>query len=155
MGYIKKNCASQVHSQCEEKDEIWRFIQPERGSLKKLKRLSIRSKAWFRVLDWKQRRLIDVVVRTVDRICSPLLLGILAPLVKRLLEAIGGEAKTGALALMGKNACEIVKGEAEKIITIAQKWGNKSANKWLTEGFIKYLIVMNFPKNQNLFQVDY
>ena len=92
---------------------------------------------------------MDIVMKTVDRIRSPLLLRVLSPLVERLLEAIGGDARTGALTMMGKSAYDMMRRVAEKIVAVAQKWGNKSAEKWLTEGFIKYLIVMNLPKNKN------
>jgi len=146
---LNEKFSSRAQNQSEEKVEIWNLVQPERSSLEKLKRLSIRSRAWFRVLNWKQRRLMDIVMKTVDRIRSPLLLRVLSPLVERLLEAIGGDARTGALAMMGKSAYDMMRRVAEKIVTVAQKWGNKSAEKWLTEGFIKYLIVMNLPKNKN------
>jgi hypothetical protein len=146
---LKKNFTSRVQDQSEEKAEIWNLVQPERRSLEKLKRLSIRSRAWFRVLDWKQRRFMDIVIKTVDRIRSPLLLKVLAPLVRRLLEAIGGDARTGTLILMGKGAFDMMRGVAEKIVAVAQKWGNKSAKEWLDEGFLKYLVVMNLPRNKN------
>ena len=147
MAGLLRNFSSRVQSQSEVKAEIWSLVQPERGSLEKLKRLSIRSGAWFRVLNWKQRRLLDLVMKMVDRIRSPLLLRVLGPLVSRLLVAIGGDARTGALALMGKGAYDMMRGVAEKIVAVAQKWGNKSANKWLDEAFLKFLVVMNLPGN--------
>ncbi len=147
MAGLIKNFSSRVLSQSEVKAEIWNLVQPERGSLEKLKRLSIRSGVWFRVLNWKQRRLLDLVVKMVDRIRSSLLLGILGPLVSRLLVAIGGDDRTGALVLMGKGAYDMMRGVAEKIVAVAQKWGNKSANKWLDEAFLKFLVVMNLPEN--------
>jgi len=155
MTGLKKNFTSQVQDQMEEKAEIWSLVQPERGSLEKLKRLSIRSKAWFRVLNWKQRRLMDIVIKTVDKIRSPLLLKVLNPLVKRLLEAIGGNSRAGALALMDKGAYSMMMSVAEKIVAVAQKWGNKSAKEWLDKGFIKYLIIMNLPRNKNIVPVTY
>ena len=147
MAGLIKNFSSRVLSQSEVKTEIWNFVQPERGSLEKLKRLSIRSGAWFRVLNWRQRRFLDVVMKLVDRIRSSLLLRVLGPLVSRLLVAIGGDDRTGALVLMGKGAYDMMRGVAEKIVAVAQKWGNKSANKWLDEAFLKYLVVMNLPEN--------
>ena len=152
---LKKNFTSRVQDQSEEKAEIWNLVQPERRSLEKLKRLSIRSRAWFRVLDWKQRRFMDIVIKTVDRIRSPLLLRVLGPLVKRLLEAIGRDAKAGALALMDRGAYNMMIGVAEKIVAVAQKWGNKSAKEWLDKGFIKYLVIMNLPRNKNFVTVAY
>ena len=149
MSGLNKNFTSQIQNQFEEKAEVWILVQPKRSSLEKLKRLSMRNRAWFRVLDWKQRRLMDLVVKTVDRIRSPLLLRVLSPLVSRLLVAIGGNDRTGALALMDRGAYYMMRKVAEKIVAVAQKWGNKSAEKWLTEGFLKYLLVMNLPRNKN------
>ena len=155
MSGLIKNFSSRVQSQSEVKAEIWNLVQPERGSLEKLKRLSIRNRAWFRVLDWTQRRFMDIVLKLVDRIRSPLLLRVLGPLVRRLLEAIGGDARTGALALMGKGAYDMMKGVAEKIVAVAQKWGNNSAKEWLNEGLIKYLVVMSLPRNRNFVMAAY
>ena len=155
MSGLIKNFSSRVQSQSEVKAEIWNLVQPERGSLEKLKRLSIRNRAWFRVIDWKQRRFIDIVLKLVDRIRSPLLLRVLGPLVRRLLEAIGGDARTGALILMDRGAYDMMRGVAEKIVAVAQKWGNKSAEKWLNEGLIKYLVVMSLPRNKNFVMAAY
>ena len=133
----------------EEEAEVWDLVRPERGSLARLKQVSIRSRAWFTVLSWQQRRFIDVVIRTVDRIRSLLLLRVLAPLVRRLLTAIGGDAWNGALALLDRGARQMMVGVAEKIVRVAQKWGNRSAREWLDEGFLRYLLVMNLPQNRN------
>lgn len=133
----------------EEEAEVWDLIRPERDSLARLKRASIRQRSWFTELNWKQRRFIDAVIVTVDRIHSRFLLRILAPLVERLLKAMGGTLREGALVLMGEGAYRIMKGVAERIVRIAQKWGNNSAHKWLDDTFVKYLIVMNLPRNKN------
>ena len=133
----------------EEDAEVWGLVRPERGSLARLRQVSMRSRAWFTVLSWQQRRFIDVVIRTVDRIRSLLLLRALAPLVRRLLTAIGGDARNGALALLDRDAYRMMVGVAEKIVRVAQKWGNRSAREWLDEGFLKYLLVMNLPQNKN------
>jgi len=129
--------------------KVWDLVRPERGSLTRLKRLSLRRRAWFTVLDWKQRRLMDIVIKTVDQIRSALLLRVLAPLVRKLLTAIGGDARKGALTLMSSAAYEMMRTVAQKIVQIAQRWGNKSAYGWLEEGFIKFLMVMNLPQNKN------
>jgi len=131
--------------------EAWGLIKPERVSLEKLKRISIRNKSWFSVLSWEQRRFIEAVIMAVDKIRSLLLLRLLTPLVMRLLSAIGrGDALRGALVLMGEAAYRMMRDAAQNIIRIAQNWGNKLAHKWLEdEGFIKYLTVMSLPQNRN------
>jgi len=129
--------------------KIWDLIQPNRNSLKKLKRISIRNRSWFRMLNWAQRRFIDAIIMVTERVRSLLVLRILAPLVRKLLVAVEGDARRGALVLMVEGAYKIVKIIAEKIVQIAQRWGNKSALKWLDDSFIRYLIVMNLPQNKN------
>ncbi len=129
--------------------EVWDLVRPERCSLARLKQVSVRSRAWFTVLSWKQRRFMDLVIRTVDRIRSLLLLKALAPLVARLLTAIGGNARKGALRLMDIGAYKMMKGVAERIVQIAYGWGNRSAREWLDEDFVRYLLVMNLPQNGN------
>jgi len=140
---------------CEAETNIFGLVQPVRSSLARLMQLSKRSRAWFRVLDWKQRRFMDLVVKMVDRIRSPLLLRVLGPLVSRLLVAIGGDARTGALALMDRGAYDMMRGVAEKIVAVAQKWGNNSAKEWLNEGLVKYLVVMSLPRNRNFVMAAY
>jgi hypothetical protein len=150
-----KASGSQHCSLSGEEVEVWSLIRPERGSLEKLKRLSMRNKAWFTALTWKQRRLMDIVIRTVDRVRSFQLLKVLAPIVEKLLKAIGGSLKHGALSLMDKGAHGMMKIVALKITSYAQKWGNKHAKSWIDEGFIKYLMVMNLPKNNNSVAATY
>lgn len=130
---------------------VWDLIRPERRSLDKLKRISIRNKSWFGVLTWGQRRFIEAVMKVVERIRSPLLLRLLAPLVMKLLSAAGkGDATMGAFTLMGKTAYRLMRNVAQKISSIAQRWGNNIAQKWVEDaGFIKYLMMMSLPQNKN------
>jgi len=155
MTILMEASVSSSRGSCEEGLEVWSLIRPKRSSLVRLKRLSLRSKAWFTVLSWKQRRFIDVVIRTVNRVRSLLLLRVLAPLVKRLLGAIGGDAGGGALVLMDKGAYMMMRRVAERIVQVAQKWGNRSACEWLDEGFIKYLVIMNLPQNKDSFMLRF
>jgi hypothetical protein len=133
----------------EEESEVWNLVHPERSSLAKLRRLSLRNRAWFRVLNQGQRRFMDVVIKTVDRIRSILLLRVLAPLARRLLAAVGGDARRGALVLMDKGAYRMMRNVAEKIVRVAQKWGNRRSREWLDQSFLNYLLVMNLPQNHN------
>jgi hypothetical protein len=155
MASSLKASGSQHRSLSGEEVEVWSLIRPERRSLEKLKRLSMRNRAWFTALAWKQRRLIDIVIRTVDRVRSFQLLKVLAPIIERLLKAIGGSLKRGALSLMDKGAHDMMKIVALKITSCAQKWGNNLARGWIDEGFIKYLMVMNLPKNNNSITATY
>ncbi|MEM3041897.1 MAG: hypothetical protein QXG97_07760 [Nitrososphaerota archaeon] len=130
-------------------EEIWDLIPPERTSLKKLRQISIRNKSWFRMLSWTQRRFIDATIVVTERIRSLLMLRVLAPLVRKLLEALGENPRNGFLALMSEGAYKIAKNAAEKIVQTAQRWGNKSAPKWLDYSFIRFLMVMNLSQDKN------
>jgi len=135
---------------------IWELISPDRNSLTKLKRLSLRNRSWFTKLSWRQRRLVDAVIIALDRVRSPLLLRLLAPIIGNLLMAIGGDVVKGALALMGVGAYRMMRNVVERIIQTAKSWGNKIAHTWLDGNFIKYLIIMSLPQNRNgpLFSVN-
>jgi hypothetical protein len=135
---------------CEAETNIFGLVPPVRSSLARLMRLSKRSRAWFRVLRWEQRRFLDAVIRTVDHVVSPFLLRVLEPLVKRLLVAVGGDVRRGALALNGIAAHNIMVGLAKKLVGFGEAWGNKNARQWLSEDFVRYLVVMNLPQNGNL-----
>jgi len=147
---LTKVLALQSGAKLSDAGEVWDLVRPDRDSLNRLKRVSLRSKSWFSVLSLSERRFLDAVMMTVDKIRSVLLLRVLAPLVRKLLRAIGGDVGNGALALMGDGAYMMMKSVAEKIVGIAQRWGNKSACEWLEgPGFIRYLIVMSLPRNRN------
>jgi len=146
---------------------VWILIKPDRNSLNKLKRISIRNKFWFKELSWEQRRFIELVIMVVEKIRSHLLLKLLAPLVKKLLTAIGGslkvspliecknefvneEAVKGALFLMFESAYRMIEDVAKRISQVAQACGNSLAGKWPKDsGFVKYLMAMSLPQNNN------
>jgi hypothetical protein len=71
------------------------------------------------------------------------------------LKATGGSLKHGALSLMDKGAWDMMRIAGLKITSYAQKWGNRYACSWIDEGFIKYLMVMNLPKNNNSAMATY
>lgn len=127
--------------------EVWNFVKADRNSLNKLKRISIRNRSWFRELSLAQRRFIELVIMVVERIRSRLLLRLLAPLVTKLLTALGKYSVKERLTLMGEAAYRMMRAVAEKISRIAQGWGNKSAVKWPEDaGFIRYLTIMELYK---------
>lgn len=147
--------------------EVWDLIQPEKRALSKLKDEAVRRGLWGRVLSWNDRRYIDALTMAhIGRtIRSPLVLRILAPIVKKLLKALGKILKTplrivgraadeeairGTLSLMGETAHRMMRGVAEELSRIARGWGNRLARKWSEDaGFIKYLLMMNLPQNRN------
>jgi len=125
-------------------DDILKWLrQGGRRFLLNLKQKSIRSNnAWYRVLNFEKRRLIDAVIQTVNKIKSSLLLKILAPLAEKLLQAIGG--MRGLMGHLAFGMQSFGRPLAEKISTLARKWGNKQAAEWANdEGFIRFLTVID------------
>lgn len=161
MDNLKLASSSYFGSFSEDEMDIWEYISPERRSLLRLKRLSLRSRLWFKVLSLENRRLIDAVIAVVDRVRSFLLRRILAPLVKRLLGALGGgfskgelgrrEVLKGAFSLMDKAAYRFAGLVAERVSLIAQRWGYREASSWPKDkGFLKFLIIKYLPRNGNV-----
>jgi hypothetical protein len=124
-----------------------------RKFLSTLKQKSIRSNnSWYRVLSLDKRRYIDLVIQTVDKIRSALLLKILTPLAGKLLQAIGG-----VRGLMGHFYFEMQNfGQplAQRVSLIAKSWGNKQASRWANDqGFIRFLTVIEI-NNLPMFRVS-
>jgi hypothetical protein len=119
-----------------------------REVLAKLRLKAQRSRAWFR-LKRDERRFMDLVITVVDKVRSFLLARILSPIIKRLLEAMGGAQGVMEAALGEVAYFMAVKGRslAQKISLIAQGWGNKSAARWPGDsGFVQYLTIMCLNK---------
>lgn len=115
--------------------------QGGRRFLLRLKRRSIRNNSWFRVLTLEKRRFIDVVIQTLEKIRSPLLIRLLTSPTEKLLQAIGGTR-----GLMGELAYQMQSFGVpltQKISRIAAQWGNKLALRWADdEDFMRYLTVV-------------
>ncbi|MEM2129082.1 MAG: hypothetical protein QXZ70_00635 [Candidatus Bathyarchaeia archaeon] len=120
----------------------------ERSFLVKLRGRAQRCRAWFR-LGVEDRRFLDLVIAAVDGVRSRLLAGVLEPILRRLMEAMGGfqgwmEAVYGRVGywVMVKG-----RGLALKLSQIAQAWGNRKASGWAEDrGFIQYLAVMELNR---------
>lgn len=124
------------------RDEVY----PMREMLARLKLVARRCGVWFKELSRDQRILIELVIMVKERVRSSYLAKLLAPIVKRILEASGGiKALVGEIAYKMKTAGLRL---AQKLSQIAQAWGNKSAAEWpQDEGFIRYLAVMDLNRS--------
>ena len=122
---------------------FWEEVCPTRDVLAWLKLRARQRRVWFSELDRDQRNLIDLVIIVVkERVQSPYLARLIAPIVKRLLDAIGGiQALVGEIAYkMRTEGLRL----AQELSRIAQSWGHKSAVQWSEDqGFIRYLTIMN------------
>ena len=107
-----------------------------RAALLRLKSKAFRSGAWFRVLKSAERALVDATIRVIDQVRSSVLANALLSVVGKLLDA-------------SKSRVEIAVKEfgqpyARKLSSLAQKWGNKSARRWMFDpSFARYIAVMH------------
>ncbi len=89
-----------------------------------------------------ERGLIDSVIKVVDRVRSTLLAKVLTSIVEKLADALESN--------VSRMIREVGRPLARKISLIAQSWGNKSAEEWVSDKeFIRYLAVtaMNTPSS--------
>jgi hypothetical protein len=114
-----------------------------RKFLSTLKQKALRAhNIWFRTLSVDKRRYIDAVIQTVDTIHSSAILRILAPLVEKLLHAIGG--LQGLFGNLSYGMQTFGQRQVRQISLIAVGWGNKLASEWMhNKGFICYLTVID------------
>jgi len=126
-------------------------IPLETRLLAKLRLKARRCRAWFSRLKRGERRLMDLVIAIVEKVRSPFLAKVLEPIIKRLLDAMGGTQK-GVEAVLGRVAYlmrEKGRSLAQQLSRIAQSWGNRAAAKWPEEnGFVQYLTIMSLPRNK-------
>ena len=123
--------------------KFWGEIYPTRDMLAGLRLRAKRCRVWFSELSGNQRRLIELVTAVVKgKVRSLILAKLLAPIVKKLLEAMGGiQALVGEITYKMRT---IGLNLAQKLSRIAQAWGNKSATEWPEDrGFIQYLTIVD------------
>ena len=141
--------------------KIWNSISPDRESLEKLFKRAFRSRACRKVLSWSEKLYLRAMLKACwVRIRSVLVLRILAPIVRKILRALGERFETplafdcrddsvdeclikGIISLRCRFSYMIVKEAAARISMIAKKWGNPKAETWPEDiGFLKYLTMM-------------
>jgi hypothetical protein len=103
--------------------------------LAKLRIKAIRRGVWFKILNRAERAQIDLTVKVVKRVRSPLLTKVLTFLMRKLSKALEGRVK--------RLTREVGRRIAEKLSLIAQSWGYVSASLWKIEyGFKRFLAIM-------------
>lgn len=108
------------------------------GTLIEAKKLALRHRVWFRLLNRVERGIMDLTVRYVDIIKSTKLAKVLTAIIEKLHSAMENVedrlVRTVGLPL------------AKKISEIAVSWGNHLASLWANDiAFAKFLVV-NFAK---------
>jgi len=107
-----------------------------REALAKLKLKAVRRGTWFRDLKHKERQLLELTIRVVEKVHSFLLAKIVSRIVDKLCEAM--ESKI--FRLIRTEGRHI----AESLSMIAQAWGHPAAKSWVKDrGFLQFLVVNN------------
>lgn len=105
-----------------------------------IRRLAIRKRVWFRVLDGCERAIVSLTIRCVDEVRSVKLASILAAIVAKVTEAVRGVVERMTESF-GREL-------AFRLSLIAVGWGNLEAWAWRFDvGFMRFLAVcyMNTP----------
>jgi hypothetical protein len=88
--------------------------------------------AWFEILSRTERAIVDLTIRCVETVRSPML----ARTINRI---IGKLAQTLQKTFIEK-AQKIGAEMSKRIVKIAQEWGNKQSPEWESDGnFIEFL----------------
>ena len=113
-----------------------RRIPLGRDELIRVRARALRRGVWFRALTGAERAVVDLTTRVVERVRSHLLAKVLTSVVKKLLDAMEGEAAR-LMRTVGRSL-------ARRLSGIARGWGNRSAVRWAEEaGFMQYLSIMH------------
>ncbi len=99
------------------------------------KKRALRLNLWFRVLSRTERAIVDLTLKCVERIRSPILETAVYSITNRVLRAL----ERGFLS----KAEEIGQEIAKQMCRIAQNWGNDGAFEWkLDVNFVRFLGVI-------------
>ncbi len=110
-----------------------------RDMLVSIRRVAMRKRVWFKVLDRCERAVFSLTIRCVEKIRSVKLAMVVKAIVDKLEEAVRSRVER----LMGSVGSSL----ARRIAEIAVSWGNLEAEKWaLDKGFIRYVTVMEMNR---------
>ena len=106
-----------------------------KNELIRIKTKAMRRRVWFKTLTKSERAQIDLTIKFVPKVRSPLLSRVLVSLMRKLKEVIESRI-VRAMRKVGY-------GLAERISRIARSWGNKLASGWMEDrSFVRYLTIM-------------
>jgi len=98
----------------------------------KIKARALRHKMWFKTLSRAERAIIDLTVKCVERVRSPILAAIVSSIVGKVLKIL----ESRFLQTVNRIGSAI----AEKVCGIAERWGNEDASSWKHDSsFIRVL----------------
>ena len=117
------------------------FCFLNKTQLIKLKLKAIRAGVWFKALPRIDRALVDLTIKVASSIRSTTLAKSILAVTRKL----AGLLESSLLRAFRGVALKL----AQKLSSVAQKWGNPSARNWAVDvSFVKFLAVMhvNEPK---------
>ena len=120
-------------------EKTYSFIN--KNQLIKLRSKAKRAGVWFRALPRIDRVLVDLTIRVASSIRSATLAKNILAVTKKL----EGLLESSLLRAFRSIALKL----AKKLSSVAQKWGNTSAKRWVSDvSFVTFLAVMhiNEPK---------
>jgi hypothetical protein len=113
-----------------------------RTNLLLLKLRAKRSGVWFKTLNRLERALINLTIKVADKVRSPRLAEALSAVTRKLEEAL----KSRISQIVYRIGFSL----ARKIGLFAKKWGNPSAENWMSDvSFARFLAIMHINCNQN------
>ena len=111
-----------------------------RQGLSRIKTRALRQRVWFKALSRVERGIVDLTIRCVEKVKSPVLTGAIIDIVGKVLKIL----ENGFLEIVKR----VGSAAAEKVCGIAEEWGNENASSWKRDsGFIRFLGV-NAVNNQ-------
>ena len=112
-----------------------------KAQLVKLRLKAVRAGVWFRALPRIDRVLVDLTIRVASSIRSVTLAKNLLAVARKL----EGFLESGLLRAFREVGLPL----AQKLGSLAQKWGNPSAESWPADSsFIKFLAVMRINETK-------
>jgi len=103
-----------------------------RKDLMKIKARAFRRRVWFKALSRTERAIIDLTIKCVERVRSPVLATIVSSVVDKVLKIL----ESRFLKIVNRVGSAI----AEEVCRIALDWRNVSASSWKHDSdFISFL----------------
>lgn len=101
----------------------------------RIKTRALRLRVWFKVTSRLERGIIDLTIRCVEKIRSPVLARVVLDIVSKILDVL----QEGFMEKAEKVGCKVI----ERLCAVAERWGNESCSVWKQdEGFVRFLGVI-------------
>jgi hypothetical protein len=101
----------------------------------KVKTRALRQRVWFKAVSRVERGIVDLTIRCVETVRSPVLASAVLNIVSKILEVL----REGFMERAEKVGREV----AEKLCVVAERWGNESCSAWKRgDGFVRFLGVI-------------